>query len=93
MDGNSPRKRHEERQARLLEASGFAGPLGAGMVAWEEKSHKVAIAAEQRRLLRDASLEPPADPTPVLQRISAWFHQFAGRGATPKSTMSTPNHA
>lgn len=83
----------EDRLARVLEASRYGGPMCAGLLALDEKRRGVVDAAEQRRLLLEAGVDPPVDATPIFQRISTPIQRLLARVPTPKSTISTPDHA
>jgi hypothetical protein len=95
MHGVSSRKDIEQRHARLLEASGYPGPIAAAMVSSDEKSRFVAEAAEQRRLLREAGLIPAR--VSIRDRLSLATQRIgalvAPRRPTGGSVISTPDHA
>jgi hypothetical protein len=72
MNGMSARRNLEQHHARILEASGYPGPMAASLVGAAEKTRIVAEAAEQRRLLRDAGLM-------ATPHRSGWLaHAFSG---------------
>jgi hypothetical protein len=92
MDGTTARKNLEQRQARILEASGYPGPVAAGLIGAAEKTRIVAEAAEQRRLLRDAGLLATPNRSGWLARASSATRQLVARVAAgwPKRSSSKP---
>lgn len=97
MHGVPDRKTFEAHQARILEASGYPGPIGAGILSAAEKSRAVALAAEQRRLLREAGLAPSPDRPGFFARASSQLRRLVARiGAgrpRAEAPISSPDRA
>jgi hypothetical protein len=97
MHGVSLKNNFEQRQARLLEASGYPGPISAAMVSADETSRLVAETAEQRRLMREAGLLPPRNSHGIAERVSMGMQRFVARIASRRAAsgpvVSSPDHA
>jgi hypothetical protein len=92
MNSLQARRNLEQRQARILEASGYPGPMAAGLVGAVEKTLIVAEAAERRRLLREAGLMAPPNRSGLLARASNGTRQLIARLAAtwPRRSSSKP---
>lgn len=97
MNAMSARKNHEQHHARILEACGFPGPIGAGLLDAAEKSRAIALAAEQRRLLREAGLAPSPDRPGLFGRASSQLRRLVARTGAgrprPEAPISSPDRA